>query len=290
MTPSDAEPAEHLPDLAADAERLARLVLEEDGAVDLSTEVAGPGLEAGEGIIQFRKEGVLAGLTYADAVARQGGCQVEWRAVQSQVVQRQEVGRIHGGRKALLRVERPFLNLLQRASGIATVTHRLVEALAGTGCTLLHTRKTAPGLRLFDVAAVHAGGGGIHRLDLSHTVMIKDNHWRLLDRQGRTLGDALQLARARGAVACQVEVENETQVRTACAAGADRLLIDNQAPEVVRAWGTLARSLRSGIQIEATGGLTLANVREYARAGADYVSVGALTHSAPAADIALELD
>ena len=287
MSPSAAE---QLPDLTADAERLARLVLDEDGPADLSTEVAGPGLEPGEGIIQFRKDGVLAGLPYADAVARLGRCRVDWAATQGQVVERQEVGRIHGARASLLRVERPFLNLLQRASGIATATRRLVDSLAGTECTLLHTRKTAPGLRLFDVAAVQAGGGGIHRLDLSHTVMIKDNHWRLLDRQGRTLQAALEMARARGAVACQVEVENETQVRTACAAGADRLLIDNQAPGVVRAWGLLARSLRPGIRIEATGGLTLANIREYALAGADYVSVGGLTHSAPAADIALELD
>lgn len=290
MTPSHTAPAEDLPDLAADAERLARLVLDEDGPIDLSTEVAGPGLEPGEGIIQFRKDGVLAGLPYADAVARLGQCRVEWTATEGQTVRRQEVGRIHGAHRALLLVERPFLNLLQRASGIATITRRFVEALAGTPCTLLHTRKTAPGLRLFDVAAVQAGGGGIHRLDLSHTVMIKDNHWRLLERQGRTLHAALTTARERGAVACQVEVENETQVRTACAAGADRLLVDNQTPDVVGAWARLARSLRPGIRIEATGGLTLANVREYALAGADYVSVGGLTHSAPAADIALELD
>ena len=289
MTSSPTAPAEHLPDLAPDAERLARLVLDEDGPVDLSTEVAGPGLEPGEGIIQFRKDGVLAGLPYAEAVARLGRCRVEWTASEGQSVRRRVVGRIQGARGALLRVERPFLNLLQRASGIATTTRRFVEALSGTGCTLLHTRKTAPGLRLFDVAAVQAGGGGIHRLDLSRTVMIKDNHWRLLERQGRTLEAALKVARERGAIACQVEVENETQVRTACDAGADRLLIDNQAADMVRTWAQLARSLRPGIRIEATGGLTLANVREYALAGADYVSVGGLTHSAPAADIALEL-
>ncbi|HET9275565.1 MAG TPA: nicotinate-nucleotide diphosphorylase (carboxylating), partial [Gemmatimonadales bacterium] len=129
----------------------------------------------------------------------------------------------------------------------------------------------------------------VHRLDLAHTVMIKDNHWRALRQSGRPLAEALREARERGALACQVEVESEAMVREACAAEADRLLVDNQAPDTVRAWGDLARSLRPGIAIEASGGITLATARAYAEAGADYVSVGALTHSVRAADIALEV-
>lgn len=183
-----------------------------------------------------------------------------------------------------------MLNLLQRASGIATLTRRFVEAVAGTGCRVLHTRKTAPGLRLFDAAAVVAGGGAVHRLDLAHTVMVKDNHWRVLQTQGRGLAEALARAAGQGALSLQVEVESEAQVEAACRAGADRLLVDNQVPEQVSAWGALARGIRPGILIEATGGITLANVRRFAEAGADFVSVGALTHSVVAADIALELD
>jgi nicotinate-nucleotide pyrophosphorylase (carboxylating) len=144
-------------------------------------------------------------------------------------------------------------------------------------------------LRFLDVAAVVAGGGVVHRLDLSHTVMIKDNHWRALQREGRSLADALASARSRGALACQVEVESEAQVTEACKAGADRLMIDNQTPVTVAHWSKLARSLSPTIAIEATGGITLENARSYADAGCDYISVGALTHSVKAADIALEL-
>jgi nicotinate-nucleotide pyrophosphorylase (carboxylating) len=281
---------ERLPDLAADARRLARLTLEEDGPADLTTAIVGPVPHPGTGTIEFRGRGVLAGQVYADAVARELDCEVTWEAREGEQVTARAIGRIRGDRAGLLRVERPLLNLLQRASGIASRTRQYVELLGDTPCRLLHTRKTAPGLRLFDVAAVVAGGGAVHRLDLAHTVMIKDNHWRLLAQARRSLDAALRQARERGALSCQVEVESEAQVRLACTAGADRLLIDNQRPAMVRAWSQLARTLRSDIAIEATGGITLENVRDFALAGADYVSVGGITHSPPAADIALELD
>jgi nicotinate-nucleotide pyrophosphorylase (carboxylating) len=164
-----------------------------------------------------------------------------------------------------------------------------VDAVAGTGCRILHTRKTAPGLRALDIAAVLAGGGAAHRADLSHAVMVKDNHWQALELEGGTLAGALEEARRRGVAALYVEVESPAQVEQACAAGATRLLVDNQAPETVAAWARRARALRPGIEIEATGGITLANVRGYAEAGADYVSIGALTHSVRAADLAIEV-
>jgi len=232
---------------------------------------------------------VVAGLVYAEAVAGLAGATVAWRVHEGRMAEREAMGTIRGSLAAVLRAERPLLNLLQRASGIATLTHRYVEALIGTACRLLHTRKTAPGLRRFDAAAVVAGGGEVHRLDLAHTVMIKDNHWRALAGSGKSLAEALSEARGRGALSCQVEVESETAVREACAAAADRLLIDNQTPATVRSWGDLARSLRPGIAIEATGGISLSNVRGFAEAGADFVSVGELTHSVRAADIAIEL-
>jgi nicotinate-nucleotide pyrophosphorylase (carboxylating) len=164
-----------------------------------------------------------------------------------------------------------------------------VDAVAGTSCHILHTRKTAPGLRALDIAAVLAGGGARHRTDLSHEVMVKDNHWRALAWGGESLAGALEAARSRGITALQVEVESPEQIEQACRAGATRLLIDNQPPETVKQWGRRARELRPGIEIEATGGITLENVREYAEAGADFISVGALTHSVRAADVALEV-
>ena len=182
-----------------------------------------------------------------------------------------------------------MLNLLQRASGIATTTRAYVDAVRGTRCRILHTRKTAPGLRALDVDAVLAGGGFPHRLDLAQQVMVKDNHWQALGRAGSSLQQALAEARKRGITALHVEVESVAQLEEACAAGATRLLVDNQSPDTLRAWARLARQRSPGIEIEATGGITLANVREYADAGADFISIGALTHSVQAADIAIEV-
>jgi nicotinate-nucleotide pyrophosphorylase (carboxylating) len=274
-----------------DAERLAKLALAEDGPCDVTTEVTA-GLHARlAGQIEFREAGVLAGREYADAVARLAGCgPIDWRAAEGEPLAAGAVAGTFEGRAVdVLRAERPLLNLLQRTSGIAATTRDYVDAVAGTGCRVLHTRKTAPGLRALDVAAVLAGGGHRHRVDLATTVMVKDNHWQALARTGRSLADALGAARERGVAACQVEVERMGQVEEACLAGADRLLVDNQSPETLRAWAERARTLRPGIEIEATGGITLANVRAYAEAGADFVSIGALTHSVRAADVALEV-
>jgi nicotinate-nucleotide pyrophosphorylase (carboxylating) len=276
--------------VSADAARIAAVALAEDGDIDVTTAVTVPaGLQA-EGIIEYRSGGVLAGAAYADAVAQACDCRIEWRAPDGRSVRPGAiVGVMRGALARILRAERPMLNLLQRASGIATVTRAYVDAVAGTGCRILHTRKTAPGLRALDIAAVLAGGGARHRADLSHEVMVKDNHWQALVRSGGTLADALAEAHRRGIVALDVEVESLEQLDEACAAGATRLLVDNQTPETVRTWAARARGLREGIEIEATGGITLDNVRAYAEAGADFVSIGALTHSARAADLAVEV-
>jgi len=273
-----------------DAERIAAVALAEDGATDITTVLTVPAGVAGEGRIEYRSGGVVAGAAYADAVARACECRIEWRAPEGRTVAAGTVaGVVHGPLGRILRAERPMLNLLQRASGIATATRAYVDAVAGTGCRILHTRKTAPGLRVLDVAAVLAGGGTRHRFDLAHEVMVKDNHWQALRREGNTLAAALADGRRRGVASLQVEVETEAQLEEACAAGATRLLVDNQPPATVRAWARRARELAPGIEIEATGGITLANVREYAEAGVDFVSVGALTHSVMAADIGLEI-
>jgi nicotinate-nucleotide pyrophosphorylase (carboxylating) len=273
-----------------DAARIAAAALAEDGPTDVTTAVTVPAGLRADGRIEYRSGGVLAGAAYADAVARACECRVDWRAPDGRVVgEGAVVGVVHGELARILRAERPMLNLLQRASGIATATRAYVDAVAGTSCRILHTRKTAPGLRALDIAAVLAGGGTRHREDLAHEVMVKDNHWQAAVRSGRTLADALDEARRRGLTALYVEVESQEQLEQACGAGATRLLVDNQTPATLRSWGLRARAMREGIEIEATGGITLDNVRAYADAGADFVSIGALTHSVRAGNLAIEV-
>ena len=276
--------------MTSDAERIAAVALAEDGDSDITTALTVPlGLQ-GEGRLEHRSGGVVAGASYAEAVARACECRIEWRVPDGrQVPSGAVIGVVHGSLARILRAERPLLNLLQRACGIATATRAYVDAVAGTRCRILHTRKTAPGLRGLDVAAVLAGGGSRHRLDLAHEVMVKDNHWQALRLEGNDLAAALAEARARGVASLQVEVETMAQLEDACAAGATRLLVDNQPPATVGAWAARARQLVPGIEIEATGGITLANVRAYAEAGVDFISIGALTHSVTAADIGLEV-
>lgn len=271
-------------------ERLAAAALAEDGRLDITSALTiAPGIRAG-GVIEYRSGGVLSGIAYADAVARQCGCRIEWTAGEADSVPPAvAVGVARGELGDILRAERPLLNFLQRASGIATMTRAFVDSVQGTRCRILHTRKTAPGLRSLDIAAVLAGGGHAHRADLSHQVMVKDNHWRALSREGASLDQALAQARKRGVDALYVEVESVGQVELACSAGATRLVVDNQRPDTVRAWAQLARARVPEMEIGATGGITLANVRAYAEAGADFISIGALTHSAQAADLAIEV-
>jgi nicotinate-nucleotide pyrophosphorylase (carboxylating) len=274
----------------SEVQRIAATALAEDGRSDLTSILTTPSGLRAEGRLEYRSGGVLAGTAYAEAVASSCGCSLEWLATEASTVAAGSlIGIIRGELRPILQAERPLLNLLQRASGIATVTRSYVDAVDGTGCRILHTRKTAPGLRALDVAGVVAGGGHRHRLDLEHEVMVKDNHWQALARGGTDLGGALAAARERGVTALYVEVESLSQLREACTAGATRLLVDNQSSESVGRWAEEAKRLSPGIQIEATGGITLGNVRAYAEAGADFISIGAITHSARAADLALEL-
>lgn len=271
-------------------ERIASAALAEDGRVDITSALTVPPRVQAAGVIEHRSGGVLSGVPYADEVARSCGCSIEWAAREGDSVsQGAAVGVIRGELADILRGERSLLNLLQRASGIATATRAYVDAVQGTRSRILHTRKTAPGLRALDLAAVLAGGGQAHRSGLSDEVMVKDNHWLALAWSGVGLDRALAEGRRRGITALYVEVESLDQLELACSAGATRLLLDNQSPATVRAWGHLARERSPGIQIEATGGISLSNVRNYAEAGADFISIGALTHSVRGADIALEV-
>ncbi len=271
-------------------ERIASAALAEDGRLDLTSALTVPPHVQAAGIIEYRSGGIVSGLAYANEVARSCGCKIEWTSGEADAVSRgTTLGIVRGDLADILRAERSMLNLLQRACGIATLTRAFVDAIQGTRSQILHTRKTAPGLRSLDISAVLAGGGRAHRSDLSHQVMVKDNHWRALVRGGTGLAQALAEAKKRGVTARYVEVESVEQLELACSAGATRLVVDNQPPETVRLWGQLARERLPGIEIEATGGISLANVRAYAEAGADFISIGALTHSVTAADVAIEV-
>lgn len=281
----------HQSSRSADEMRLARLVLSEDGGRDITSELVDLGGTTVEGTISVREQAVVAGLAYAESVAAEAGCdEVRWRVQDGTACKAGDtLGVVRGTAESVLLAERPILNLLQRGCGIATRTRMYVEAVSGVNCRILHTRKTAPGLRFFDVRAVVHGGGEEHRLGLDRIVLIKDNHWEALGRGGesKTLPALCSEARRRGVERLFVEVENAEQMELACRAGADRLLIDNQPPQEFRRFVKHAKSLRPEIEIEATGGINLDNVRLYAEAGADYASVGELTHSASAIDVTL---
>jgi len=278
------------PDSDSQARELARRALAEDGPNDITSDIVAARGAIGTGVLESRNGGVFAGLKYAVAVLAECNLVAEWNVSDGATVSPERaIGTVTGDLADILMAERPLLNLLQRACGIATATRSYVVAVEGTGCRILHTRKTAPGLRQLDIDSVLAGGGYQHRSGLHDAVLVKDNHWHVLSDHGRDLGAALADARSQGVAGLYVEVETLDQVDSACAAGATRLLIDNQPPDTVAQWGAIARASSPGIEIEASGGITLDNVRRYAEAGVDYASVGALTHSVVAADLALEI-
>ena len=197
------------------------------------------------------------------------------------------LGRIEASASALLTAERTALNLLGRLSGIATLTRRYVDAVAGTGAVILDTRKTTPGLRVLEKYAVRCGGGTNHRLGLFDAILIKDNHLAL---GGHRIADAIAAARrsdASGArLPVEVEAESFDDVREALDGGADQILLDNMTVDQIR----LCVGLVAGrVPLEASGGITLANVRAVAETGVDSISIGALTHSATSLDVSLEV-
>lgn len=194
------------------------------------------------------------------------------------------VATVHGSAGALLAGERVALNFLQRLSGVATLTRRAVDAVAGTPARITHTRKTTPGLRALELYAVRVGGGVDNRASLADAVLWKDNHWALLARDGDSLARALR--RAPPEIPVIVEVESDSQLEQALAAGVRQLLVDNQPPERLAAW---ARRAGRGVTIQASGGITADSARAYAEAGATLIAIGALTHSAPAAAIRCDL-
>jgi nicotinate-nucleotide pyrophosphorylase (carboxylating) len=199
----------------------------------------------------------------------------------------QAVAVIRHNARVILACERVILNLMQRMSGIATLTRRYVDEIKGTGVKVLDTRKTVPGLRILDKYSVRCGGGENHRLDLSDGILIKNNHITL----GGGIVKVLERAKERRkpGQTIDIEVRNQTELELALDHGAESLLLDNMTPAEVKKSVELVRERGQKIPIEASGGITLENIRKYALAGPDYISVGALTHSAPAVDLSMRI-
>jgi nicotinate-nucleotide pyrophosphorylase (carboxylating) len=194
------------------------------------------------------------------------------------------VARVRASARAMLAGERVALNFLQRLSGIATLTRRAVDAVAGTRARITHTRKTTPGLRALECYAVGLGGGVPNRSSLAEAVLWKDNHWAIATDQGKKLRNALATVHASMSVI--VEVETDAQLEAALAAGVTHILADNQSPEQVAAW---VRRAGPAVTFQASGAITPESVRAYALAGAKLIALGALTHSAPAAPMRLDV-
>jgi nicotinate-nucleotide pyrophosphorylase (carboxylating) len=233
---------------------------------------------------------VVAGLEAAEAVFSTLDSQQQIEAFVSdgdEVEAGKVIARTAGFADVLLAGERLALNLMQRLSGIATMTRRFVEAVEGTRAQIVDTRKTTPGLRMLEKYAVATGGGRNHRFGLDDGVLIKDNHIALAG------GVATAVERARKAVGhlhkVEVEVSRERDLRDAVEAGADILLLDNQTPDETRRLVEVARALKPDVLLESSGSITLENVRAYAEAGVDLISIGALTHSARAVDISFKI-
>jgi nicotinate-nucleotide pyrophosphorylase (carboxylating) len=236
-----------------------------------------------------RQPGVIAGLPLAREAFEQLDKAVAARIDHddgSRVGPDTTVMFLSGHARGLLSAERVALNFVQHLSGIASLTRRYVEAVAGTGAHILDTRKTIPGLRRLEKYAVRAGGGLNHRMDLASAVLIKDNHLAAVDGDIRS---AVKRARAVGPAGIKVEVECDTleQVKTAIDAGADVIMLDNMDPVDLR---EAVQRVDGSAVTEASGGVTLETVRRIAETGVDWISIGALTHSAPALDLALDFD
>jgi nicotinate-nucleotide pyrophosphorylase (carboxylating) len=269
--------------------RLRALLAEDVGARDATTETTVPEAARTDGELLARSGCVVSGLPVARRVFELLEPALSWDAeadAGSNASPGSVLARISGRARPILTAERVALNFLQRMCGIATETRRYVDAVAGTRCQILDTRKTAPGLRAFDRQAVRDGGGVNHRDDLAAMILIKDNHREIAGGILR----AVPAARA-GApgLEIEVEVESERDLADALVAGADRVLIDNQPPGTVARWCAIVRKASRPVFIEASGNMRLDTVRAYAEAGVDAVSVGALTHSVRAADVSLEL-
>lgn len=277
-------------------DRLIALALEEDLSErgDVTGRIVPEGKSA-RGVIVAREAGVLCGLDLAREVFRRvdAGVVFEAKAADGEALSPgQAVARLSGPGRGILAGERTALNFLQRMSGMASLTRRYADVLEGSGAKVYDTRKTIPGWRLLSKYAVAVGGGASHRMGLYDQVLIKDNHLALFGGEAG-LAEAIAASRNTAPEGTPIEVEVTTieGAGAAAAAGADIIMLDNMSPELMaRAVALIVERAERRPAIEASGGITLAGLRAVADSGVDRISVGALTHSATALDLALDLD
>jgi nicotinate-nucleotide pyrophosphorylase (carboxylating) len=266
------------------------LALAEDlGQGDVTSELTIPAGTRGRGVLEARERLVLCGRPVVERLLARYGADAPtafWAAADGDVVEAgRPVAHFEGGMREMLVLERTMLNFLQRMSGVATQARRYVDAVAGTRARIVDTRKTLPGWRVLDKYAVRTGGAFNHRAALDGGVLIKDNHLAV----GGGITETVRRARANAPHVLRIEVEVETLegLDAAIEAGAEVVLIDNFTPELA---AEAVRRARGRVILEASGGIHLGNVRAFAEAGVDVISIGALTHSVPAADLALEVE
>ena len=274
-----------------DLERFVRETLAEDlgeglpgGGHDVTSESVIPANARFSGVMDSRDAIVVAGLPVADAFFRalDPAMSIELLVEEgAEVTPGTDLMRLEGNARAMLTAERSALNIVQHLSGVATLTREYVRAMDNPACTLLDTRKTIPGLRHLEKYAVRMGGGANHRMGLWDAAMIKDNHVLVAGSVGQAVG----AARAAGVKDVICEVDRIDQIEPAIAAGATRLLLDNMEPDTLR---EAVRIVAGRVPTEASGGINLQTIKAKAATGVDYVSVGRLTQSAPAADIGLD--
>jgi nicotinate-nucleotide pyrophosphorylase (carboxylating) len=268
-----------------------RAALAEDvGSGDVTTLATVPGDAMAQAVMVARQDMVVCGLQFAEAAFQQleRATGIDWLVRDGARVQpKTTLLRVQGTARALLTAERVALNFVQRLSGVATLSARFVEAVAGTGATILDTRKTTPGWRELEKYAVRCGGAQNHRFGLWDMVLIKDNHLAALrDARPNAIAAAVQRAREKfPALKIEVEADTLEQVEQAVSAGADIVLLDNMSLDELC---SAVRLAHGRVKLEASGGVNLQTVRAIAETGVDYISVGAMTHSAVAVDIGLD--
>jgi nicotinate-nucleotide pyrophosphorylase (carboxylating) len=269
---------------------VASALAEDLGEGDITTEAIVPEEAQGRARITQKQPGVIFGMALVEEAFSQAGAnwydskavEGEWRdSVPA------ELAIVSGSARALLAAERVALNFLGHLSGIATLTAHYVRAVEGTGATILDTRKTTPRLRALEKQAVAAGGGTNHRMGLDDAILIKENHITIA---GGILPAVERVLQAKPEAEIEVECTTFSEVGEALQVHADRILLDNMEPAQIASCVILARGVEHDVALEASGGVTLQNVRRIAETGVDFISVGALTHSAPALDVSMLLE
>ncbi len=269
------------------------LALSEDvGTGDITSEILIPAKLQAKATFIAKADGILAGIDIARLIFVKVDPAIKFKILLKDGAELKPgdvIANVTGNARSILKAERLALNFLQRLSGIATQTKQYVDLISDLPVVILDTRKTTPGLRLLEKYAVRIGGGQNHRLNLSDGILIKDNHLATLRAQGMTLKQIVTQAKSKTPKGFKVEAEvtNLKEVVETVSAGADIIMLDNMSPAQMR---RAVKKIPAGVKTEASGGITLDNVRSVAKTGVNYISIGALTHSPKALDISLEFE